>query len=244
MAKSTGLQTRLYVDGYDISGDVSAINSVADSQNLIDVTGLDKEAIERLAGIADGSVSVNGWFNAAAGQIHAALLNSGALHRTDMVLLIPLGSAVGDACLFIVAKEAAYNLNRGADGSLAVASEFQANGYGIEWGLMLTAFKRTDSSAANGSSINNGGASTAGASAVAQVFSLGSGTVTPVVQDSADNASFATVTGLSFTAVGTGGVPTAERKATAAGATVRQYVRLATTGTFTDAVVACGFKRN
>ena len=241
MAKTSGLSVRLYAGGYDMSGDVSAINSINDSQALIEVTGLDSSAVERLAGLGDGAVEINGWFNAASGQIHAALLNSGKVRTADVVVLIPLGVTVGDVCAFLVAKESNYGLNRGADGSLAVSSGYQANGFGIAWGLMLTAGKRTDSSAATGSSIDNSSATATGASAVVEVFSLGSGTVTPVVQDSADNSSFSAISGLTFTNVTS--APSAERLATSATATIRQYVRFATTNTFTNAVIACGFKR-
>lgn len=243
MSKTDGLQTRCYIGGYDISGDVSAISSIADSQNLLDVTGLDKAAIERLPLLQDGAAAINGWFNRSAGQIHAALLASGKVPSADRAVLIPLQTTVGGVCFFIIAKEANYNVNRGADGSLAVSSEFKANGYGIEWGQMLTAGKRTDASAANGVSVNGGAQSTAGASAVVQVFSLASGDVVPIIQDSANDTDFTAITGLTFASVGTGAVPTAQRLATAAGATIRQYVRIATTGTFTTAIVAAGFKR-
>lgn len=241
MAKTSGLSVRLYAGGYDISGDVSAISSIAATQNLLEVTGLTSSAIERIAGLADGAISINGWFNASASQIHAALLSSGKVPTTDVVVLVPLGTSIGDPCAFMNAKEAAYNLNRGADGSLAVSSEFSGNGYGAEWGVNLTAAKQTDASAANSTSVDGAASSTGGGSAVVEVFSLASGTVTPVVQDSADNSSFSTI--LTFTARGTSDVPVAERKQTAAGATVRRYTRFATTGTFTNAVVACGFRR-
>ena len=96
MSKSTGLSTRLYVNGYDLSGDVSAINSIADSQALQDVTGLDDAAIGRLALAADGAVSINGWFNASALQEHAGLLVSGKVPTGDRGVLIPLEITLGD----------------------------------------------------------------------------------------------------------------------------------------------------
>lgn len=243
MSKSTGLSTRLYVNGYDLSGDVSAINSIADSQALQDVTGLDDAAIGRLALVADGAVSINGWFNASALQEHAGLLVSGKVPTGDRGVLIPLEITLGGACFYIVSKESSYSINRGADGSLAIASEFASNGFGIEWGKLLTAPKTTAVSSTNGASVDDAAATTAGATAIVQVFSLASGTVIPVIEDSANDSTFAAITGLTFTGVGTAGVPSSERLATAATATIRRYVRLALTGTFTTAVVACGFKR-
>ncbi len=243
MAKTDGLGVRLYDNGYDISGDVSAISSLNSSQNLLDVTGLDKSAIERISALGDGHAAINSWFNPTAGQEHTALLTSGAVPRGDKGLLIPLGTAVGSACAFMVAKQASYNATRGNDGSLAVTADFDCNGFGLEFGVMLTALTRTDASATNGASVNNGGATAAGASAIVQVFSLSTGTVIPIIQDSANDSTFTAITGMTFAGVGTAGVHSSERLATTTTATIRQYVRLASTGTFTNAVLACGFNR-
>jgi hypothetical protein len=62
------------------------------------------------------------------------------------------------------------------------------------------------------------------------------------VQDSADNASFTTITGLTFTAVTA--APAWQRLATANNATVRRYLRVITTGTFNPATFAVVLDRN
>ena len=86
----------------------------------------------------------------------------------------------------------------------------------------------------------DGAASTAnGIRAALHIFDIDSGTPTVVIQDSADDSSFATI--LSFTAVADGAEPAAEYK-TATG-TVRRYVSVATTGTFTDLDFAVAYQR-
>ena len=67
---------------------------------------------------------------------------------------------------------------------------------------------------------------------------------TVTIQDSADNVTFADVTGLTFTQITT--APTSERLATASGATVRRYLRAvtSTTGGFTSLTFAVVLVKN
>lgn len=247
MSKINGLGVRVYSHGYDLSGDINAISGIATSQALLTTTNLAVEAESRIAGLADGSISVNAWFEASdfvtpdkLGELQA-LTTGGALRTTDVAVLVPLGQALGDPCVMLVAKAANHNVNRAPGNAVAATWEWQGKNYGTEWGVMLTAGKRTDASAANGTSIDAGAASNSlGASAQCQVFSVATGTVVPVAQDSADDVSFAAITGLTFTGVATAGAPTAERLETSATLQIRRYRRCASTGTFTNAALAMG----
>lgn len=75
MAKTHGLgQTTLSVD--DSGGTARAIKNditnwqMATPRGVQDITGVDKSANERLLLLADGSVTLNGVFNASANQSH------------------------------------------------------------------------------------------------------------------------------------------------------------------------------
>jgi len=75
MAKQTGLGDYLAVDDSggslrDISNDITGGYGVNMTQALIDVTGLDKSAIERLTGTSDGDVTLTGTFNKASNKSH------------------------------------------------------------------------------------------------------------------------------------------------------------------------------
>lgn len=236
MAKSTGLGDQLYIGGYDISGDVGAIQTARTSLSLLDVTGIDKSAHERRGGLADGEISFNSFWDTADDAMHEALAS---LPSTDRHALYARGAVVGNVAASLVGKQIDFAPSRGADGSLAASTQVLSSaGFGLEWGLQLTAGKVTHASATNVASVDNGAATTTGAVAYLQVFSVGSGTVEIDIEDSADNSSFASI--IAFTnATGR----TAERVATAAGADVRRYVRVATSGTFTNAVIAVAFKR-
>ena len=72
MAKTSGLGVRLYAAGYDLNTDVNAISGIGSSQELLDVTSLSKSAMERIIGVGDANVSVNGYFDSATGRSHAA----------------------------------------------------------------------------------------------------------------------------------------------------------------------------
>ncbi len=244
MAKQSGVgNTRAYVHGYDISGDVSVINNAGYADQLLEVPTLTKSAAERLRGLTDGQVSFNAWFDpdSAADHQHDAWLASGSLPTTDRVVLVALGSAVGDPCVFLEAKQANYNVNRTPGSAIEGTAEFMPNDNGVEFGVMLNAHDDTIASSGNGTSVDLVDVTTTnGASTVLEVMSVASGTVDVDIQDSADDAAFLDITGLSFTAAT---AKTAERLETAAGATIRRYIRAEYSNTFTNAVVAIGFMR-
>ena len=81
-----------------------------------------------------------------------------------------------------------------------------------------------------------------GAQAYLQVTSFTGTSVTVTVKDSADNSSFTAVTGLTFPAATA--APNTQRLATAATATIRRYLQVDTTGTFSSATFAVVLNRN
>lgn len=240
MAKSTGLGQRLYIGGYDLSGDIGSLGNISGPLTVLDVTGIDKSAYERIGGVHDGSLEFNAWFNDAAGQAHPVL---SALPTADVGVQFVHSPALGGAFAGLVGKQIDYAGTRGADGSLAFTASVQSSaGAGIEWGELLTAGKRTDTTATNGSSLDYGvtiGATNFGLSAYLQVFSFTGTTCTIAVQDSADGATgWANITGASFAAVTT--APQAQRIQTGAAQTVKRYLRVSTTGTFSNIVFSVG----
>jgi hypothetical protein len=239
--KISGLGQNFYIGGVDLSGDVGSLGRVGGGPALLDVTGINKSAPERIGGIRDGEISWLSWFNTSAGQEHPTLKT---LPTTDVhILNLLAATAVGDQAAALVAKQINYDATRGPDGSLSFAIQALANAFGLEWVEMLTAGKKTDGAPANGTSIDFGSVNTVfGASAYLQVFSLTGTNVILTVQDSADNSAFSPITGLTFTSVTT--APNFERLQTAAGATIRRYVRVASSGTFSNAVFAVGFIRH
>lgn len=308
MSKQSGLGARFLVGGYDISGDVQAVDQANGGLAPLDVTDITQSAHARISGLRDGSMGVTVFMDT--GNAHPVLA---ALPTADtlMTFLVPT-LAVGAPAASLNAKQVNYDPARGADGSLTMKTEGQGNGYGLEWGVTLTAGLRTDTTAttgvtldqgagfatpavpASGTPVTNtsplpatvvvsGGTGTQvsingtnqgtfdgtytvpsgqavtltytvaptwtwtlqtalGAQAYLHVTAFAGTSVTATVQDSADGASWAAVTGLAFTAVTA--APAWQRLATAGSATVRRYLRVNTTGTFTNAVFAVMVNRN
>src|SRR3990167_4459710 len=200
MAKSAGLAESLFVSGVDISGDVGSVDTISARSGVLDVTAIDKAAHERILSHTDGEITFNHFFNDAAGQEFATLKAKGS--DADRVVCYFHGSAIGNMAAGMVAKQINYDLTRGADGSLARATQCLADGKGLEYCEQLTAGKRTDTSATTGSSLNNAASSALGLSAYLQVFSVAGTSVTVSIEQSSNDGGgdpFAAI--LTFTAV-------------------------------------------
>lgn len=237
VTKRTGLGDNLYVHGYDLSGDTGSIDNLACPRPLLDVTGINKSAFERVMGRSDAQVDWTSWFNDAALAAHAAL---SPLPTTDIIISYLRGTSQGDPAAMAVVKQLNYDPSRQADGALSFGVQAQGSaGVALEWGEQLTAGQDTIASSGAQASKDDGASSAAGLAAVLQVVDIDSGTPTVVIEDSANDSTWATL--ISFTAVANGSEPTAERK-TVSG-TVNRYLRLNPTGTFSDLDLVVSYRR-
>lgn len=239
MTKRSGLGQQVYVGGYDLSGDFVSLSKVSTSMAVIEgVTGVDKSAMERLAGKKDGSLDAQTAFNPSAGQQFQVLKG---VPRTDTLLTYCMSTTLGDYAACLLSKQVNFDGERDDDGGLFFKISALGSGYGLEWGQMLTAGKRTDTAATNGSSVDTSASLSFGLQAYLQVFAFTGTSVTVKLQDSADNSSWSDITGAAFTAA-TG--ITTERIQTGRTQTVRRYVRAVTTGTFSNAIFNVVFVKN
>lgn len=233
MAKQGGMGDHFYVGGVALGGDVQSLSGIHGGPAPWETTDITQSAFSRIGLRRDGGVSGVIYFNTAAGRAHLTLR---PLPTTSVNATYGIGQAVGNPAASTVAKQINYDPTEGTDGSLTFGVDWQASdATGLEWGFQGTAGIRTDTAATNGTGVDRGAAlaSTAfGAAAYLHVFAFTGTSVTVKVQDSADNVSFADVTGLTFTAATAAGF---ERIATATTATIRRYLRVATTGTFSNA---------
>lgn len=235
MAKQSGLNMRLYLGGFDISGDVGAVNTLRMSRAVQDVTGLDKLAVERLPLLMDGEIAFNVFMNAASDQEHEVL---SAFPTTDQLAMLLFGTTRGDAVVHVNGKQMNYDWQRGADGALLGTVQILSSGYPLESGILLVA-KTTHASATDETAHDGSAQSTSGGVGFLQHFSAASGTVEYDIEDSSDNVSFANL--LAFSDVATPYAPIAQR--VEVNGTVEQYVRASTNGTFTNAVFSMAFRR-
>ena len=206
------------------------------------MTTLDVSARKRIIGSVDSEMSFDAWFDNAASQQHAVWTsNSGKIPTADQDVLIPMGSAVGDQFAGLIAKEGAYNVTRSRGSAIAANATFSANGSAVEFGEMLTAFDDTHSSAGSGTVVDSGASSSNGGTGYLQLLSLASGSVTVNLQESSSSSGSYT-NFMTFSTVAAAGAPTAERL-TMEG-TVKRYIKVTTTGTFSNAKIVVGFSRS
>jgi len=230
MAKKSGLGQQIFVHGYDLSGDVAAIDNAGSPRNLLDITAINASATERLVGLSDGNISVSSCFNDSTEQEHAAL---SGLVTTDRIVTWAFGATRGDVAACLVAKQLNYDASRGTDGSLSFSVDTQADGISLDWCNTLTTGKETHSSAGSSTSRDDGAGTTAGMVAYLEITDCDSGTPTVTIQESSDNGSSDAWTNVMvFSTVGYASAPTAER-ITSSG-TVERYLRITTTGTFSN----------
>lgn len=244
MAKQSGLGDNLYVAGYNISGDVGSLGRIGGGPEVLEATGIDKSAMERLFGKRAGSIEFAPFWNpdTVTDGEHEAL---SALPRTDVIATYARGTALGGPAAACIGKQANYDWARGEDGSLAGSVQILSNSFGIEWGIQMTPGVRLDTPAlpvASDTDVDTGASLSFGAQLYLQVFSFAGTSVTYKLQDSADNVTFADVTGGGFTAVSA--APAQQRIQTSRVQTIRRYVRIVTTGTFTSATSSIVLVKN
>ena len=238
MAKESGLNVRLYVEGKDMSGSANALDGAGYSQAMLETTPLNTSAATRITGLADGTLSVNGYFDTSDDAPWAE--DSGKLPSSDAVVLVALSSAVGDPSVGMNAKEGEFNVSRSSGSAISIASSFSGNGMGGEFGEMLTAHDDTHSSAGSGTVVDSGASSSSGGAGYVQVISLGSGSVVVNLQESTSSGgSYSNF--MTFSTVAAAAAPSAER-VTMEG-TVQRYIKVVTTGTFSNAKIAVAFAR-
>lgn len=229
MTKQSGLGDNFYLDGYDLSGDVGSISRVGGGPAALDVTAINKSGYERIGGVRDGAIEWSTFWNVATDQEHDAL---STLVLTNRIGTYCRSTTLGNPAACSVGRQVNYDFSRENDGGLSGEVQLLSNGFGVEWGRLMTAGIRTESVATNGTGVDFAASTSFGLQAYLQVFAITSGTATIKLQESSDDGAvdtYADVTGGGFTAVT---ARTSERIATANNLTVERYLRVVTTGTF------------
>lgn len=229
---------RLFVAGYDLSGDINSFGGIQGGNAPLDATDITQSANARMGGRRSGSVQFTAFFDDATGQAHPRL---GSLPTGQQDVMGLVGRAIGGAAFNLRSRQLNYDGSRDTEGNFLFTVDAQSDGYGLEWGEQLTAGRRLESAATNGASLDGAASSSFGWQAYLQVFALTSGTPTIKLQDSADDSTFADLSGGGF---GTITANSTVRLAGGATDTIRRYVRVATTGTFAGLDFAVALVRN
>lgn len=248
MAKSAGLGHKLMIDGYDVSGDIMAVNSLSTPMGTMQVNGIDQLAMARIGTLHDLTGEFGCYWNPSSGGAGTALHEVlKGLPLTDRYVTYLAGQTLGAPALSGPCKQINYDWTRGQDGSMAGTTSVSGNGFGGSWGVNLTAGKRTETVAGNGPSVDLGATPVSysfGWNATLHVVGTFTGTsITVKIQDSADSATWADLASATFaaaTGIGAQRISTAS----ASTATVRRYVRVVSSGTYANATYVVNFTRN
>lgn len=247
MAKSNGLGAALWVGGYDISGDVGSVDKITSKVAPLEVTGINKSAIERIYGLRDGSIDFMSYFNPSnngsiPGPKGEHFILSQLPSADTQVIVCPSATALGQPACALQAKQINYDPKRSAKGELTFQTNADGEGFAMEWGILGTPGVRTDTTATNGTSIDNAASTAFGLQAYLQVMSVTGTSVTVTVGHSTDNVSFSSL--VAFAAATSGGSPQVQRVSVSNATTVNRYLRIQTTGTFSNAVFGVVLVRN
>jgi hypothetical protein len=184
MSKQTGLGDRLIVDGIDISGDTGSLSAIGSPRPTTDVTGIDKEAFERIHMLRDGQIDWQSWFNPEGAHDELSVLPT-----ADRIVTYLRGVGIGAPGASMMAKQINYDPTRNADGSISMSINSQANGFGLDWGIQLTPGFRTDTEATDGSGVDHGSSTEFGVQAFIHVLSF-TGTDATITVEQASNDTF------------------------------------------------------
>ena len=146
------------------------------------------------------------------------------------------GDTAGNKVVLLNSRIQNYTIDSSVADAVGVSATFTGDNFGN--GKSLYALTNT-SATANTTAVDFGASSTLGGQAQLHCTAHSSANISVKIQSSADNSSFADVSGFSFTAIS--GI-TAERIATTN--TVNRYVRLAITVTSGSATFSVGYAHN
>ncbi|HJV15616.1 MAG TPA: hypothetical protein VJ625_17150 [Propionibacteriaceae bacterium] len=238
----------MLIDGIDLSDDHAAISSISSPRQTFDKPGLRHRAMRRIYGKKDGMGELSVYFNPATNAAHDQL---STLPAADRELMLGVAPELGAAAWCMRYKQIGYDGSRPNDGDLMFGYQAQANGLGLDCGKLLTAGKRTDTTATNGTGVDQlvdtlaTGSYAFGLQAFLQVTAFTGTNCTVKLQESSDNGAgdaWTDVTGGAFTAVTA--APYTQRIQTGLTQTVERYLRVVTTGTFTSITFAVMAHRN
>lgn len=243
MSKSSGLGARFFVAGVNLSGDVGSLSGISQPHGLKVTTGIDKEAFERIHLTRDGGVSYAAHWNP--GGAHVTL---SALPRADQPVMYCHRATLGAPAASMVGKQINYDGTRAQDGGLDLAVQSLANEFGLEWGKLLTAGVQQTSGAGALAGLDSSaavGTTLFGLQAYLHVFAFTGTSATVAVQDSNDDGAvdpYVNVTDAVFTAVTS--APGSQRLQTGRTQSVKRWLRVNVTGTFTVLNFAVSAHRN
>lgn len=237
MTRTTIKHSRVYVDGYDLSGYSRQFGPLVWSYDVEPAAALTDSVMGGLPGPLSLSFGVlNGFMDNAAGGLHTALNASGVSRYLMAAIGMGAAPVAGDPVFVGAWQQAGYSME--GDNAVYVNIPFAEVAdvthvgnirYQKPWGVLLHP-KAAETAANTATGLDdNGAASALGGYMAYQIFAVsGTGDVTIKVQHAStnSNASFSDLSGVTSGAIAHTAIPTAGMIATSAATTsVNRYLR-------------------
>jgi hypothetical protein len=230
MGKQTGLGANFYIGGFNVSGDTNDLNNLRGGPKTGDATDITQFGHARFGLTRDGEVNFKVFFNPAPQAAHAALAT---LPYTDVITTAVMPPvAVGALALSQNSKQINYDWKREKDGMLLGDVHCESQGFGQEWGILLTPGVRTDAAPTVGAFFDNLASFAFGAQAYLQVFSFTGTSVTIDIQHATTSGGSYTSTGLTASGIVAGNQSI--RLSVPNNTTINEFLKVVTTGTFSN----------
>lgn len=218
-----GKNTGVILAQYDVSAFLNGA-SYAMTSDTAETTAFGANARSYIPSFPGGTATLSGMFDGTATGIDAILqsIQSGA--NPVPLTIAAQGIANGNRAFVANIYETNYNITSPVNDVVAISADFTyASRMGA--GYVLRNYTSTMAGSGNGTSVDYSTTTSSGGVANLHVITntRDAGSITVNVQDSADNVTFATVTGGTFTAVN-GGVLSSQNLIIPGA--VRQYVRI------------------
>lgn len=222
-----GYQSRIYNAGFDASPYFNSAD-LQDQVAKLETTAFGNTAKQYTPGLAEGALKAAGFFAGSATDVNTVLRAELGSSAGEALTYFPALDTLGAAAYLATGRTTNLSTKSAVGGMVQTDAEWVAHG-GWAYGVSLAA-QAAITTTGNGTGVDGGAATSTGWRATLHVFAV-SGTATPTItaklQDSADNVTFADVTGGGFTAVTAVGGQVLASAATTT--TLRRYVRLAYT---------------
>jgi hypothetical protein len=215
-----------YFNNFSFSRDMNAISTT--------MFGDDNESF--IEGISTANLDISGLFDGTTDAVDEELTNAFATTSATPLTVFQNGTTAGEPCVVLNSKIQNYTIDSSVSEAVGVSSTFTGDNFGR--GLSLYALTNTSATATT-TAVDFGSSTTFGGQAFLHCTADSSANIAVKLQSSADNSSFADVTGGGFTAI-TG--TTSERIAPTG--TINRYVRLVITVTGGAATFQVSFSPN
>jgi hypothetical protein len=236
LSGQAGLNQKLVMDGHSLTDFITDIKE-SDDVGLADITTLGHTAKVVAVTISDGKMTINGIWDGQEAAIHDILTAAKRAASGQVVTYGLAGFTLGYPASLLSSRETNYEKGGAISDVVKFTASFQADG-GIDEGVILH-IDSAETGTVNGSSVDNGAATTNGGVAHLNAIAFTGTNCTIKIQHSANNSTWADL--LTFSDITDIG---ALRAIVAAGTTVNRYLRMIISGgTFTSITPIVSFAR-